>query len=155
MKQLRRVFVKDLLVELVKNKPENISVEIIMSFVEDILWYLENDEEEDCKMNQYLVGMQELFWGFVVIVWEEADLNSKKYSVLNKIVIKKCREFYVKCWKDRNKIFHSKNKQRICMKEWYEKEKLRAENSNKNQVRLYVKTFKININLYKIDTMKR
>ena len=82
----------------------------------------------------------------MVIVWEGADLNSKKYSVLNRIVVKKCMEFYVKCQKDRNEIFHDENKQRICMIEWYEKEKLRAENSNKNQVRLYMKMFKININ---------
>ena len=41
------------------------------------------------------------------------------------------------------------------MKEWHEKEKLRAENSDKNQVRSYVKTFKININQCKIDTIKR
>ena len=41
------------------------------------------------------------------------------------------------------------------MKEWYKKEKLRAENSDKNQVRLHMKIFKININQYKIDTIKR
>ena len=60
-KQLRRVFIKDLVVKLVKNKPKNISIEIIMSFIEYILQYLENEEEEDNETNQYLIGMQELF----------------------------------------------------------------------------------------------
>ena len=46
----------------------------------------------------------------MVIVWEGADLNSKKYSVLNKIVIKKYVEFYEKFWKYRNEIFHNENK---------------------------------------------
>ena len=49
---LRRQFVKDLVVELARNKSEEVHVEEIMSFVEDILRYLENDEEEEFETNQ-------------------------------------------------------------------------------------------------------
>ena len=44
---LRKEFIKGLVVELVKNKLEDINMEVIMSFVEDILRYLENKEEEE------------------------------------------------------------------------------------------------------------
>ena len=81
---MRKDFVYKLVIELVKKKPEEVSVDIIMVFVEDILRYLENKEEEEYEINQYLVGMQELFRGYVVVVWEGTELRSKKYSILNK-----------------------------------------------------------------------
>ena len=39
----------------------------MMSFVEDMLRCLENEEDEEHEMNQQCVGMQELFRGHVVI----------------------------------------------------------------------------------------
>ena len=80
-----------------KNKPDNVSTDAIMSFIEDILWYHDNEEEEEYETNQHLVGMQELFRGYVVVVWKGTNFSSTKYNVLNKIVAKKCVEFYVKC----------------------------------------------------------
>ena len=50
-----------------KNKPEDVNVEAIMSFVEDMLKHIENEEEEEHETNQQCVGMQELFRGHVVI----------------------------------------------------------------------------------------
>ena len=49
---LRKEFVKDLVVELVKSKPGDINVDVIMSFVEDIMRYIENKEKEEYKTNQ-------------------------------------------------------------------------------------------------------
>ena len=49
---LRKEFVKDLVVELVKNKPDEINVDVIMSFMEDIMRYIENEEEEEHETNQ-------------------------------------------------------------------------------------------------------
>ena len=123
--------------------------------VEDILQYLENEEEEEYETNQYLIGMQELFRGYIVVVQDGTNLRSKKYSVLNKIVTKKCVEFYVQCWKHRNKIFHNEEKQKECVKKWYEKEKERAENSNISQVRDFVKKFNINAELSNVETVKK
>ena len=81
-----------------------------MSFVEDIIRYIENKEEEEYKTNQQYVGMQELFRGYVAVVWEGTNLNSKKYRMLNKIVAKKCVEFYMKYWKERNEADYDKRK---------------------------------------------
>ena len=81
-----------------------------MSFVEDTLWYLENDKDKEYETNQSLIGIKELFRGYVVVVWEGTNLNSKKYRMLNKIVAKKCVEFYMKCWKERNKAYYDECK---------------------------------------------
>ena len=40
-----------------KNKPDNVSLDVIMSFSKDILQYLENEEEEKYETNQHLVGI--------------------------------------------------------------------------------------------------
>ena len=40
------------MIELARNKPEEVHIEEIMSFVEDILRYIENKEDEEYKMNQ-------------------------------------------------------------------------------------------------------
>ena len=93
---LRKEFIKDLVFKLVKNKPEDVCVEVIMSFVEDIMRYMENEEDEEYETNQQYVGMKELFRGYIAVVWEGTDLNSRKYRILNKIVAKKCTEFCMK-----------------------------------------------------------
>ena len=101
------------------------------------------------------MGMQELFRGYVAVVWEGTNLNSKKYRTLNKIVPKKCIEFYMKCQKERNEAYHDECKQRQRITEWYKKVKNSAENSNKNQMRMYVKKYKINVQQYTLGTIKR
>lgn len=61
---------------------------MILVFVEEMLKYIENDEEEDYETNQQHVGMQELFRGYVVIDWEGTNLNTTKFKKLNKIIVK-------------------------------------------------------------------
>ena len=55
--ELRREFIKEIVIELVRNKPKDVHIEEIMSFVEDILRYLENEEDEEYEMNQQYLGM--------------------------------------------------------------------------------------------------
>ena len=43
------------------------SVDMIMSFIEDMLRCLENEEDGDYEINQCLIGMKDLFCRFVVI----------------------------------------------------------------------------------------
>ena len=78
-RSLRKEFVKDLAATLVKNKPEDVNVEIAMSFAEGIMRYAENEEEEEYETNQQCVGMKELFRGHVAIDWEGANLNTIKH----------------------------------------------------------------------------
>ena len=56
-------------------------------------------KEEEYEINQHLVGMKELFRGYIIVVWEVTNLGGKKYSVLNKIIGTKWLEFYGKCKK--------------------------------------------------------
>ena len=72
---LRKVFMQDLVVTLVKNKPEDVNEDAIISFVEDILKCIENEEKEEYETNQQYVGMKELFRGYVVIDWEGRKLQ--------------------------------------------------------------------------------
>ena len=60
-------------------------------------YVLEYDKDEDYETNQYLLGIKELFQGYVVKVWIGVNISSDKYRKLNKIVVRKCVEFYVKC----------------------------------------------------------
>jgi len=152
---LRKQFIKELVIELARNKPKEVHIEEIMSFVEDILRYLENEEEEEYEMNQQCVGMQELFRGYVVRDWEGTNFKSEKYEKLNRISVKRCVEHYDKCWKHRNSEYHDEEKQRKRLIKWYEKVKRKTENSNDRQLRMYGETREIDVNRCKNDTIKR
>ena len=127
----------------------------MLAFVEDMLKYIENDEEEDYETNQQCVGMQELFRGHVAIDWEGTNLNTNKFKKLNKIIVRKCVEFYVKCWKERNEEHHNDDKQRNRLMKWYEKIKVKAENSNQRQMRSHVIKNDIKVQQCRTETIKR
>ena len=59
-----------------------------MSFVEDMLTHLEDEDKDECETNQYLIGMKELFCGHVVKMWEGTNANTDACKVMNKIVVK-------------------------------------------------------------------
>ena len=50
---------------MIKEKPPNTNEDEIFSFVEDILRYLENDKLEDYKINQKMIGIKDLFQGYI------------------------------------------------------------------------------------------
>ena len=94
--KLRKEFIQKILLELLKNR-ERVDVNEIMSFCEDILVYLENDQEVEYETNQQYVGMKELFRGYVVKNWMSTDMNVKKYRYLNMILARECVYFYNQC----------------------------------------------------------
>ena len=95
--EIRKEFIAELLIELVKANGDEVCINTIMAFGEDILRYLEyKDNNEEYETSQNLIGMKELFRGYVVRVWIGADMSSDKYRKLNKIIVRKCVEFYVK-----------------------------------------------------------
>ena len=79
----------------------------------------EDEEGEECETNQHFAGMQELFRGCVVVVWEGTELNSVKYRKLNKIAVRKYVEIHMKCWKDRNEVHYNEQQQRKRVIDWY------------------------------------
>ena len=50
---------------------------------------------------------------------------------------------------------HDEDKQRDRLSKWYEKEKRKAENSEHNQIRLYVQKSKLDVIRCKCDTIRR
>ena len=48
---IRREFVKELVSELIKNKPQEVSADLIMSFVEDALMCLDDKDKDECETN--------------------------------------------------------------------------------------------------------
>ena len=51
-----------------------------MLFIEDILKFVENEEEEEYEINQQYAGMLELFRGYVVIDWKATNIKIVKYK---------------------------------------------------------------------------
>ena len=107
---IRKRFIEKLLLELLKNR-EEVEVGTIMPFCEDALRHLENDIEDDYETNQHFVRMKDLFQGYVVVDWKEADFEYKKHKKLNKTLVQHCVMFYNECWKNRNEVMHDEQKQ--------------------------------------------
>ena len=116
--------------------------------------YIENEEDEEYETNQYLVGMKELFRGYVVVDWEGTEITNDKFRVLNVIVAKKCIEFYTKYWKHRNEAYHDGEKQRLRIKKWFLNERENALNSRKVQIKQYATKFDIDSERSSVETMK-
>ena len=67
-KPMRKEFITNLLKDLFDNKEDAVHFEEIFKMIEDVLRYLENEEEEEFKTNQRLVGIQQLFRGYIIKV---------------------------------------------------------------------------------------
>lgn len=109
-KNLRQKFIKELAIEMIKAKPTNVCVNDIFDMIEDILQYLENDNSVEHEMSQELIGIRDLFRGFVVKVWKGVDFSYEKYHSLNKILVRHCIQFYNEYWLHRNVYFHNLEK---------------------------------------------
>ena len=73
--------------------------------------------------------MKELFRRCVVKAWKGVDFSRTKYKEVNKIVVIKCVECYMKCCKHRNECIHDEDKQWKRVIEWYENVNSRIVNS--------------------------
>lgn len=151
---LRKEFMKKLLLELLKNR-EFVDVNEIMSFCEDILVHLENDQEVEYETNQQCIGMMELFRGCVAKNWMSADMNVKKCRYLNMILARECVCFYDQCWKHRNEIMHDPIKQKEIMMRWYENEKEKGSRSPSRQMRMHMDKCKLDVERCNSDAIKR
>ena len=66
--EMRREFITELLIDLVQSNCEEVYINTIMAFGEDILRYLENEDNDEYETSQHLIGMKEVFQGYVVKV---------------------------------------------------------------------------------------
>ena len=115
--EIRKKFIKSLLIDLLKYR-EEVNINEIIAFCEDILRYLEGEENEDYKKNQHYVGMKELFRGYIIVDQIGSDLNCMKYRIVNKVIVRKCVEFYNQYWKYRNEVSHHEVKQKERLRKW-------------------------------------
>ena len=53
--------------------------------------------------------------------WIGVDMSCTKCRELNKIVTRKCTDFYAQCWKYRNEAYHNEEKQVERMCRWFKK----------------------------------
>jgi len=65
---LRINFAKDLIRELESKRTEEVRSEEILSLVKDILRYFDNEEEDEHETNQSMLGVKEMFWGYIAKV---------------------------------------------------------------------------------------
>ena len=85
--EMRKAFIEKLLMEMLKNR-EDVEVDLIMLFCEDMLRCLENETEEEYETNQRCVSMKKLFRRHEVIDRLEANFRCEKHKELNKILVK-------------------------------------------------------------------
>ena len=114
-KKHRAKFISKMIKEMIKQKPEDVHIDEIMSFLEDTLRHAEGENNEECETNQCCIGMQNLFRGCVIKDWVGTNFSTTKHRNLNKIVARKCAEYYNKCWIQRNEVSYNeiKHKERI------------------------------------------
>ena len=125
---LRVQYVKELTTEILKEKLPNIEEEEIFSLVEDMLRYFKNNKSKDYEINQVIIGMNDLFRGYVVKIQMGINFNSKKYTKLNKIAMKYYIKYYNNCQKYKNEYYYDTEKQRERIVKWYENAKRYIEN---------------------------
>ena len=94
IRHLRKDFVKNLLIEMLKERPKEVDRIDIFDIIEDILKYLDEDEEGDFETSQEFIGFKYLFRGIVMRDWKGSNLRCRKYRKLNKILVKHCALFY-------------------------------------------------------------
>jgi len=96
-KEIRRNYIIQMTIALLKNKEEYISHNVIFNMIEDIMVYLENGDPDEYETTQHYIGMDAIFRGFIVRDWKEANFQCNKYRIVNKIVITHSVQFYRKC----------------------------------------------------------
>ena len=104
---MRKKFVKDLIRELYKGWPDNVDSEEILLLIDDILRYLDDDDDDNYETNQGVIGIQELFRGYIVKVWFRTNFGGTKYHKINMITVQICIKYYYQYWIDRNKAYHN------------------------------------------------
>jgi len=151
----RPEFARDLMETLLKKKSTDVNDDEIISFVEDIMKFIRNDDEGEYSTNQQYIGMKELFRGYIVQVWQGVEFNNVKYHELNRIVVRKCVEYYVKCWKERNEENRNEPKQRDRMKKWYANTIEMIKASNDGELQKYADKHQINIDQSNTETIRK
>ena len=74
---------------------------------------------------------------------------------INKIIIKKCVEYYLQCWKDRNEDYKNEDKQRMRIITWYQNILEMVEKGGDAQVRKYVQKHQIDVENCRTESIRK
>ena len=83
-----------------KYKHPDLAEKEINQMIMDIRQFLVNGES--FQTNQQYIRYKALFHSFVVQAWNRNNFEGTKYRECNKVLSKKCIEYYYKCWIHRN-----------------------------------------------------
>ena len=83
-KELRKEFLQELIINLIKHKSEQISINDIFDMREDMLMHLKGGEEDEYETNQAIVGMQNLFRGFIIKALKGSNFSVNSYHKLTR-----------------------------------------------------------------------
>ena len=98
---------KELTKSLVKEKLRIIDIDKMLSYVEDVLQYLENNESNDYEINQEIIGMLKLFQEYIVKVWKEVNVSQNNYCKLSKTLVLYIIKYYYICYKCQSRVFNN------------------------------------------------
>ena len=119
----------------------------------DIRMFLVNYKEK-LTTNQIYIGFCNIFCRFIVRAQNGTNFGIDKYAEYNKVLVKLCMNYYIKCWRSRCEDFHNKEFQRKHFEHQYLEEKKEAKESSYSQVKAYVWLRDINIMNKSTETIK-
>ena len=65
-RHFKKDFVKNLLIEMLKERPREVDCMDVFDIIEDMLKHLSKDEEGDFEMSQEFIGFQNMFRGIAI-----------------------------------------------------------------------------------------
>ena len=145
--------VKSNIEKLNLNDEEKQNAEMIIDDIENYILV----ENKEFITTQHLIGMKMLYRGWVVKNWmniEERNTTTKMKK-MNKVLVKQSVIFYSKAWAHRNKILHDQETYRKYMIDWYQNIKIMIEISDKPDMRRYLRTYAINVDMCSTRYIKR
>ena len=80
-KKNRVEFITNMMNEMIKYKQDDVHIDEIISFLEDILRHIEGELIEDYKTNKNCIGMQHLFTGHAVEDWVRLILAQENAKI--------------------------------------------------------------------------
>ena len=85
---------EQLLRKLNNEHSDDVEQDKILSFIEDILRYLEDNKDKEYEINQGILGVRNLFCRYAVKVWIGTNFAQNKYHKLNKIAVRLSIQHY-------------------------------------------------------------
>ena len=111
LSQKRRKWVQQVNKEIAKVEKNKTIRKDASIFINDIHDFMNG--ENDVPGSQNIIGFKQLFRGYIVKDWFDANVDETKYATANKVIIKECVMFYNQCWKERNELVQKDTQRKV------------------------------------------